>query len=269
MTSKINFAGILLLLVALMTVSCDKEKTYEPITLLYNAYGPVFDNQSRLISVPLFGESLPIFINGGDGNFSITNNSEFVGCTLDGKRLIIYAVAPGTGSVVIKDNSRNIYTLQVKVLSNEANQVKVSSYAIVKGVNMDVIRKATLERKIAADAPTGLWQFGSDNIQTGIPFIARQYLTDAENSGYKEYAAVLQKSIPQGQTAPPVPVACCFTMKSDTEEFVLYICEPFQLDNGKLIRGYNWVREVTSRYIAEYPEITQAFEVQSYFNQDN
>ena len=61
---------------------------------------------------------------------------------------------------------------------------------------------------------------------------------------------------------------CVFTVKSDAEEFELYICQPFYLDSGKLIRGYNFVREVTDRYIADYPEITAAFEVQSSFNQN-
>lgn len=269
MASRIKLTGVLLLLIALVTVSCNKEDSYDPITLSYNAYGPIFDNQTKLISIPLFGESLPISISGGDGNFSITNNSESViGYALDGKALIIYAIVPGTGSIVIKDNSNNSYTLNVTVFSNEVPQVKVSSYAIVRGNGMDVVRKATLEQKIIADAPTGIWQFGSDNIQIGIPFVARQYLTDAEDSDYKEYTAVLQKGMPQGQTAPPVTVACCFTMKSNTEEFVLYICEPFQLDNGKLIRGNSFMKEVTSRYIAEYPEITYVYEVQSYFNQN-
>lgn len=247
-------------------VSCDKDKTYNPITLSYDADGIVFDNQTRLISVPLFGKSLPILINGGDGDFSITNDSEFVDCALDGKTLIIYAISPGTGSVVIKDNSHNSYTLQVTVSNKEVASAKVSSYPIVRGVGMEASRKAALERQIVADAPTGIWQFVNVYIQVGIPFIARQYLTNAENSEYKEYTAVLQEKNQHGQTAP-AQVVSCFLMKSDTEEFMLYICQPFYLDNGKLIRGYNFVKEVTSRYIAEYSEITHAFEVQSYLDQ--
>ena len=271
MTSKIKFTSILLFLVAFGVISCNKEESYEPITLLYDAYGPTFDNQTKLITIPLFGESLPILINGGDGNFSITNNSQSViDYTFDGQSLIIQAITPGTGSITIKDNSRNSYILQITVFSNEVSDVKVSSYAIVRGVNMDAWRKATLEQKIIADAPTGVLQFRPDVIKIGIPFIARQYLTNAEDSEYKEYTAVLQngQQQPQGQMPLITEVACWFTMKSDAEEFELYICQPFHLDNGKLIRGYNFISEVTNRYIEEYPEITAAFEVQSYFNQN-
>ena len=272
MISKIKLTSILLLLVAFLVISCSKEESYEPITLSYDAYGPTFDNQTRLIAIPLFGESLPILINGGDGNFSITNNSQSViGCTFDGRSLVIQAIMQGTGSITIKDNSRNSYILQITVFSNGVTDVKISSYAIVRGVDMDASRKAALEQKIIADAPTGGWrQLGSDAIEIGIPFILRQYLTDAEDSEYKEYTAVLQNgnSQPQGQMPLLTPVMCWFTVKSDAEEFELYICQPFYLDNGKLVRGYNFIREVTDRYIVDYPEITAAFEVQSSFNQN-
>ena len=271
MTSKIKSTSILLLLFAFLAISCNKKESYEPITLSYDAYGPTFDNQTKLITIPLFGESLPILIIGGDGSFSITNNSQsLIGYTFDGRSLIIQAIMSGTGSIMIKDNSGNSYTLQITVFRNELTEVKVSSFAIVRGVDMDASRKAALEQKIIADAPIGGWrQLGSDAIKTGVPFIIRQYLTDTEDSEYKEYTAVLQNDEqPQGQMPLLTPVMCWFTMKSNAEEFELYICQPFHLDNGKLVRGYNFIREVTSRYIAEYPEITAAFEVQSSFNQN-
>lgn len=271
MISKTKLTGILLLFIAFMAVSCnDKEHSYDPITLSYDVSGQTFDNQSRLISVQLFGASLPILINGGDGHFSITNNSEtIIHYTLDDKTITIYALSPGTGNLEIRDNSHNSYILQITVFSNEVPAAKMFSYAVVRGVDMDASRKADLEQKIVADAPTGGWQFSSTTISTGVPFTARLYLTDAEDSEYKEYTAVLQSGSPQDQTPPLDKVEMWFTMKSDTEEFRLYICHPFLLDNGKLVRGYSLVIEVTNRYITEYPEITHAFEVRSSYNQDN
>jgi len=158
---------------------------------------------------------------------------------------------------------------EISVPNNEATDIKVSSYAIVRGIDLSASRKAALEQKIVADAPTGGWQqLGSDAIETGIPFIIRRYLTNAEDSEYKEYTAILQNGEPQGQMPPLTAVMAWFTMKSDAEEFELYICQPFHLDNGKLVRGYNFIKEVTDRYIVDYPEITAAFEVQSSFNQN-
>ncbi len=258
---RLKFIGSLLLLIAFMAVSCNKEESYDPITLSYNAYGPVFDNQSKRITIQMFNESLPLLINGGDGRFSITNNSESViGYTLDGKTLTLQAVSYGTGSIVIHDKSGNSYTLEVFV------QVKVSSYAIVRGNDMDILRKAQLEEQIIADAPKGIWQFNTYILETGKEFKSKLFLTDAENSEYKEYDSVVQGDVPGGQTSPPAQVETWITMKSDTEEFLLFICQPFILDNGKFIRGYNLIRDVKDRYIAEYPEITHAFEVQSYYS---
>ena len=263
--------GILLLLTAFMAVSCDNtEESYDPITLSYDAYGPVFDNESKQISIPLFGESLPIVINGGDSRFSITNNSEsIIGYTLDGKTLTILAISPGTGSIVIRDSSGNSYTLEVVVFNDQISKIEISSYAIVRGDDMDPSRIATLEKQIVADAPKGIWQFDTNVLETGKEFKSRLFLTDDTDSEYIEYDSVVKGDVPEGQMFPRAQIVIWITMKSDTEEFLLFICQPFKLDNGKLIRGYNLIRDVKDRYISEYPEITHAFEVQSYYPQQD
>ena len=272
MILKTKFTGMLLLLIALLSVSCsDKEEYLDSITLSYVADGVVFDNQAKLISIPLLSESLPIQINGGDGNYSITNNStSIINHEYNGQLLVISALSTGSGSITISDNSKNSYILKINVFSNQNSTVKTYTYGHILSDGITKARRTELANKIAANAVTGAWHFQTSSVEEGKEFTARLYFTDDEESEYKEY-----KCMPKGeieslhQAAPPaVQVVLWLVMKSDTEKFVLYICQPFVLDSGKLIRGYNLVRNVTDRYITEYPEITGAWEVQSYYNQD-
>lgn len=268
-TINVKQIGSLLLLLALALVSCEKEKSYDPITLSHAiAENGDFDNEARLLTlshtggwmppsvfVGLSDARLPLSINGGDGHYIVTNDNEkVVDIKMDGHTMRIKSVIPGSAMVTIQDRSKNTYALQINVT---ARSVKVSSYAIVYSDDMDAARKAELENRIIADAPKGRWEFTNGK--------ARIYLTDAEGAEYRHYDCV-SKSDYQIPILINTQLLSWRLMRSDEEEFLFMIASPpLTLNDGRVVERANSLAcDVTHRYIDEYPEIERAYEIQIY-----
>lgn len=277
--AKFKIAICLLLLSAFAATSCGEkddpqpDPPYDPITLLYHeTVGIPFDNNTKRIQLMCGNLSLPIRIVGGDGVYELTNNTpQLLEYTLDGDVFTIAPVAEGEGSISIEDQSGNSYTLMVDVIKSSTPQVdgRFYTYAYIETDGMDPKKKTELEQKIIADAPEGVWDFGMSVIIEGERSIAKRYLTLDEDSEYREYNCVCKRDYPASEKAfwLPTQILTWLTMKSDDEEFVLYLCQPIVFDDGRIIRGYNLVINVTDRYINEYPEIKGAYEIQSGYRQ--
>lgn len=284
MKSPLNFKSVggMLMLLAFLVSSCTSEPNYDPIKLSYDADGVVSDNQAKYVSLDLLSKSLPLMIHGGDGNFAIANSNEelvFVEFDITTRTFVINPKSVGTGTLRIEDTAGNKFILDFRVTytppdqpptntpSNPPHEYKVSTYAIVVSESMDCVRKAELEARIVSDAPKGLWDFRSTIIQAGVPFTAWWLLTNSKDSEHKEYTTILKGTISDHQK--PIlfnaQILTWFTMKSDREEFVLYITKPpYYLDDKTIIGGYAFISDVIHRYIDDYPELTKAYELQSY-----
>lgn len=268
--AKNKFALCLLLFVAIGIISCDKDKPYEPITLSF-ADGSGNLNSINCIGITLPEQFPPLIISGGDGHYTITNNCpECIDYEFDGRILTVKSVAAGWGNIIITDRSGNSYELQAQVTNPQISVAQLYTYPLVKTDGMDPTKKTELEYKIINDAPKGAWDFGSTSLSKGMVTIAKRYFSNTEDSEFIEYSCTFEGEAPSGHRsfAIATQIETWFVMKSDTEEFILYLCQPF-IEDGKQMRGYNLVRDVTDKYIDDYPEITRAYEIQTGYLQSD
>lgn len=267
--TKIKLFVALLLLVA-SAVSCDENKPhYDPITLSFADGSGYLNSMNISITTPMPNEFPPLLISGGDGHYTVINgNEECIAYELAGQTLTIKSIAAGRGTITIHDRTGNVCELQVHVISTQVTGARLYTYPLVKTDGMDPAKKAELEQKIVDDAPTGAWDFGATSfLEDGMVTTAKRYLTTEKDSDYLQYNCTFKGKVPANQwLLIYAQIVTWFVMKSDTEEFALFICQPFTED-GKLMRGYNLIRDVTDRYIGDYPEITRAYEIQTGYPQ--
>lgn len=262
----------MLLLMAFAAISCGEKDDpqqpdptpCDPITLTYNhdSFYSV-DNESKRIKMVLMRTKI-IFIHGGDGKYKVSNHSaDKIRFYQTDSMISVNAKAIGAGSLTISDGSGNEYNLDIEVVGEGADRARVYTYPYIIAKEMDRQRKAQLQQRIIDDAPCGEWTFNTE-INEQVRYFARRYMTDDENGGYKEYE-YLNKIPNDYEIKPfwaPSEILWSRLIRSDTEEFILYYCEPFANEEGKWIRGSNYIIDVTDRYIEEYPEIIAAYEAQ-------
>lgn len=79
MKTKELLGIVLLFLSAINFVSCSDDDELSPITLEYENSNVIFDNEKRTFNLtPFSGETTPLYIKGGDGNYKITNSDKSV-----------------------------------------------------------------------------------------------------------------------------------------------------------------------------------------------
>ncbi len=79
---------LFLFLCTMSLVSCSDEEKTTPITLNYENPQILFSNESPWRLTPFIKETTPLYVIGGDGNYTLTNsNKEVVQASFDGKKV--------------------------------------------------------------------------------------------------------------------------------------------------------------------------------------
>ena len=161
MKIKELFGILLLFLYAINFASCSDDVELSPITLEYENPHVIFDNDSRtVVLTPFIDETTPLYIKGGDGNYTITNSNEsVVRVNSDGTKISLKIQAVGNAYIRIEDTANNSYILSVIVKYKEyAGSIRQRKY-IIEGEELTVGDKTKLENEIRAADITNKYLF--------------------------------------------------------------------------------------------------------------
>ncbi len=154
--------GILLLFLSTISfISCSDDKDLSPIKLEYEDPSVIFDNEKRAFSLtPFSGETTPLYIKGGDGNYSITNSDDnVVHVNFDGKKISLQAQGLGNAFIKIEDTANNSYTLSVTIKYREFANAIAQRKCVIIGNELTAEDKTKLENEIKATDLTDKYLF--------------------------------------------------------------------------------------------------------------
>lgn len=248
-------------IISILTVcfaSCSDDEAYTPIKL---SYDPNSDQALETISLTPFSPTT-IFINGGDGTYSIKNSDENV--ILVTKQtdnvLIISPVNLGSASITIKDNSDNSCSLYINVRYSTSTYVVVKHDVVIEGDNITVGDKKLLEAEILSAIPVaikGRYIFTYTNKFVDEGFV-EIYSSDtkSENGTFKREQKQTEAGVKYAKT----------TMQIGNKTLV-YDHAPYNgsiKSNSRTEMRYPsaFIEDVTTIYKQKYPAIEKAYALQ-------
>ncbi|MDD3039119.1 hypothetical protein [Bacteroides sp.] len=268
MKTKHSFRIFLLLLCIISLEGCnDDDQT--AITLEYEDPHIIFNNEGRSMTLtPFSGETIALYIKGGDGNYTVVNsNKEVVQVNFDGEKITFNPLRLGTVSIKIEDKSNNIYILTITVKYwEETNAVYQKKY-IIQGDNITVGDKTKLEKEIEVS-----------NIEKGYNFVYKEpeeaggtiriYYQNGqskETDFKKEHIILDEESAITIIENTKLYDYWRVTVKDDNSVF--YITRNFfQLIEQQHLRAnftpaptYCYIKDVTKKYITKYPAVEHVY----------
>ena len=266
MKTKKLFGILLLFLSAINFASCSNDDELSPITLEYEDSSATFDNEKRAFNLtPFSGETTPLYIKGGDGNYTITNSDEsIVHVNSDGTKISLKAQAIGNAYVKIEDAANNSYTLSVTVKYREAAIAIVQRKYIIKGDELTVGDKTKLENAIKAADQTDKYLFTYKDAGNSIGSICiwdkdkqmKEYDFTDELVKLSEEDAILIAGEYKIREYNKVSIQG----KSYNE--TLYITRNFFYlisTRDILVPAYCFTKDLTEQYKPAYPKVEQVY----------
>lgn len=132
------------------TTACKDDPSYAPITLDYETES-LTGMDGNTLTISPFSTGVDFRIDGGDGNYVITNNSEEqLDYRYDGNTLTVIPKKLGNGSLTVADRSGNSFTLQVTVAYPEETLNIESVSASISGGSLTLEQVNKLQNDIQA-----------------------------------------------------------------------------------------------------------------------
>jgi len=146
---KNQFKPMIWILVILFStfsiISCDKEDSGEPLSLVN-----IENNVTKLY----YGSKGGVTIIGGDGKYSFSSESPLIKAEMTYSNYILFEpLGVGDATVTIKDSSGDSYLLKVTIAYKTENIVVSKLDATVVGDNMTVGNQKELKEKALATIP--------------------------------------------------------------------------------------------------------------------
>jgi len=268
MKTKELLGMLLLLLSTISFTSCSDDEEVSPIILEYENPNVIFDNEKRIFNITLFsGETTPLYIKGGDGNYKITNSDEtVVYADLDGKKICFQAQRLGNAFIKIEDTANNSYTLSVTIKYREfANTITQRKY-IILGDELTVGDKTKLENEIKAIDLTDKYLFTYKDAENSIGSVCIWNI----DSKMKEYD--FTNELIKLSDEDEILIAGEFklreynkvTIKGENYEEVIYVTKSFfplikTKMNNYPMPTYCYIKDLTEKYKSAYPMVEHIY----------
>ena len=141
---------MILMLSSVYFVSCNKEETISPITLVDGEQNIVGKGDSNTMSISIRWRELLFQIQGGDGKFVISNDNEDVlVAKCDGRTVTLIPLVLGKANITIKDSSGSILSISVNVKVDKSSATIISSPSCrIYGENMSDQDRMNLEKEL-------------------------------------------------------------------------------------------------------------------------
>ena len=261
--------GVLLLFLATISLaSCSDDEKLSPITLGYEDSNVIFDNERRVFNLtPFSGETTPLYIKGGDGNYNITNSDEnVVQANFDGKKISLQAKKLGSAFIKIEDTANNSYTLSVTIKYREfANTITQRKYVII-GDELTIGDKAKLENEIKITDLTERYLFTYKDAENSTGSVCvwnkdskmKEYEFTNELIKLSEEDAILIAGEYKLREYNKV------TIQGENYEEVIYVTKSFfplikSRMNNYPMPAYCYIKDLTEKHKSAYPKVEHIY----------
>lgn len=263
MKTKELLGMLLLFLSAINFASCSDDDELSPITLEYEDSNVIFDNEIHTFNLtPFSGETTPLHIKGGDGNYKITNSDEsVVRVNFDGTKISLQAQSLGNAFVKIEDAANNSYTLSVIIKYREFANAIVQRKYIITGDGLTVGDKTKLENEIKATDFTDKYLFTYKDAENSIGSVCvwnkdnktKEYNFTNELIKLSEENAILIAGEYKLHEYNKV------TIQGENYSEVLYVTRSFFSLIGTRMNNfpnptYCYIKDLTEQYKSVYPK---------------
>lgn len=258
MKLKQIFAGMLLLGCFAGFTACSDDD-YSPVKLVYaNNSDSLIINENNTLLLNTYSEGESFRIQGGNGVYTIDNaNKDIVRCDYDGKTLTFVPVGMGTATVVISDLVGNSYLLTIQIENPKATYTLGSVDARIVAEKMTQGEINKLKERILEEGfmtQGGKYEFtytNKDLTEGGVVIYPGPSSTSLTGTFQQKtlYATdgTLYKDIK-------------ITLANQTSMHLMLLM------SGKTstdLKPYAFAEDVTAQYKGEYPELEQAYRLQT------
>lgn len=263
MKTKELFAILLLFFCAINFASCSDDDELSPITLEYEDPQVIFDNEYRAFNLtPFSGETTPLYIKGGDGNYKVTNSDEsVVRVNFDGTKISLQAQSLGSAFIKIEDTANNSYTLSVTIKYREFANAIIQRKYIITGDELTVGDKAKLENEIRATDLTEKYLFTYKNAENSIGSVC-VWDTDNKTKEFdftNEYVKLSEEELIVITGEYKLYEYNKVTLQEGNYSEVLYVTKNFfplietRMNNFSQ-PTYCYIKDLTEQYKSTYPK---------------
>ncbi len=267
MKTKELLGIVLLFLSAINFVSCSDDDELSPITLEYENSNVIFDNEKRTFNLtPFSGETTPLYIKGGDGNYKITNSDKsVVHVNFDGTKISLQAKSLGNAFVKIEDTANNSYTLSVTIKYKELANAIIQRKYIITGDELTVGDKNKLENEIKATDLTDKYLFTYKDAENSIGSVciwnkdnkAKEYDFTNELIKLSEENVILIAGEYKLREYNKV------TIQGENYSEILYVTKDFfpliETKSDYLRPQYCYIKDLTEQYKLVYPKVAHIY----------
>lgn len=261
--------GILLLFLSVISFTgCSDNEKLSPITLEYENPHVIFDNEKCALNLnPFSGETTPLYIKGGDGNYKITNSDEnVVYANFDGEKITLQAKGLGNAFIKIEDTANNSYILSVTIKYKELETAIIQRKYIITGDELTVEDKAKLENEIKATDRTAKYLFTYKDAEDSTGSVCiwnkdnkmQEYTFTNEPIKLSEEDAILIAG------KYPLREYNKVTIQKGNDSEVMYMTRDFfplleTRMNYTPKPRYCYIKDLTEKYKPTYPEIEHIY----------
>lgn len=270
---------MILMLSSVCFVSCNKEETISPITLVDGEQNIVGKGDSNTMSILIRWRELLFQIQGGDGKFVISNDNEDVlDAKCDGRTVTLIPLVLGKANITIKDSSGNTLFISVNVKVDKSSATIISSPSCrIYGENISDQDRMNLEKELLSSTfkeGGGYYFIYEKKNAVEKVRIYPQKLYDVE---YKEYDSMYKGEIPESLAPSPIheQIYYWYIFTSNEEELALFCIrdEMRAKKESNNIRmnlpiNYVYLLDVTSQYKVKYPNLERVYIEQALKFQD-
>lgn len=266
MKTKVLFGILFFIFCILGFASCSEDEGLNPITLVYEDPQILFDNEGRSFTLtPFGGETTPLYIKGGDGNYKITNsNEEVVRVNYDGTKISFQAQSLGDATIKIEDTAHSSYILSITVKYREFTTKVVKRKYSIKGDELTVGQKAKLEEEIKTTDRTDKYVFTYKDAENSKGSVCIE-----DEEGKRKVCDFTDELIKLSEE-DAIVIAGKYKlyeynkviMEGESDREVIYVTKNFlPLLETKMVSyprpTYCYIKDLTERYKSLYPEVEQ------------